>query len=253
MKKAAITIGLCVLTAGLASGAQTLRLIAPNGGEAWTLGQKYQIQWTASGIAQQIKLVLVRSGAGQVGVIAKRLDAGSSPFTWTAGMLEGGMAPAGVDYKIRIRTLDNELGDASDHTFSLSSPGGGGKPDFEVSHMGCTPRVNNGAVQRVDVQLYIKNSGTDYQGPLAVHYICLDSLVNPKISLDEVVSLPSVSIPHGQWYGFTLCQPTIPTGVKSINLGIQVDPNNLVQETSETNNHFNYSYTIPPLDEIDPR
>jgi hypothetical protein len=354
MKKTAWGSFLFILTAGLVSGAPSLKLDNPNGGETLAIGSNCAISWTASGVTQNIRLILLQNGS-QVGVIADSLAPGSSPYPWNVGRSSSGTAAPGGGYAIRIRTLDGSLRDASDGTFTISSQGaaptlkitfpvggetlpwgglqpfqwsalsiagnvkvtllrngspayvispsvsaaagavgwtvgnapgwscenqcGGGyklrvealtvpasaespatftitasssgdKPDFQVSHMVCSPRVKNGAVQTVVVQLYVKNNGAEYNGPLSIHYICLDSLVHTKIALDEVITLPSITIPHGQWYGFDLCQPAWPAGVKTINFGIQVDPANLVQETNETNNHFDYSYTLPPLDEI---
>jgi len=249
MKKIAIAIGFIALVAGPVCAAPFLKLDKPNGGEPLTLGTTYKISWTAREVTQNVALVLLQNG-DRVGIIAGSLAPGSSPFKWTVGRLSTGTAGPGGGFTVRVRTLDSSLRDESDGPFTIGAAPSDGEPDFQVSHMGCSPRVKDGAVQSVVVQLYVKNNGAEYNGPLSVHYICLDSLVHSKISLDQVITLPSVSIPHGQWYGFVLCQPAWPAGVKAIHFGVMLDPGNLVNETNESNNYINYSYTLPPLDEI---
>ena len=249
MKKFVIAIGFIALFAGPVGSAPLLRLDKPNGGEVLVSASDYYISWTAREITQNVKLLLLQNNV-LVGVIRTDLAPGSSPFKWKVGKYSAGNAPAGSGFAIRIKTMDGTLLDVSDGTFTITASSSGDKPDFQVSHMVCSPRLKNGAVQKVVVQLYVKNNGADYQGPLSVHYICLDSLVHSQIALDEVITTPAANIPHGQWYGFTLCEPAWPAGVKTIHFGIQIDPANLVHETDETNNHFDYSYTLPPLDEI---
>jgi hypothetical protein len=107
---------------GLALGlpAQNLTIIAPNGGETLTLGQTVQITWTATNVNQKVKLQLIRGGGALVGLIAGNLNASPATFNWTIGQYEGGTAAADTNYKIRIRTADNALEDASNGTFTIA-------------------------------------------------------------------------------------------------------------------------------------
>jgi hypothetical protein len=112
-----------IILTGLALGlpAQNLTITAPNGGETLTLGQTVQITWTANNVSQKVKLQLIRGGGALVGLIAGNLNAAPGTFTWTLGQYEGGTAGADTNYKIRIRTADNALEDASNSTFTLAA------------------------------------------------------------------------------------------------------------------------------------
>jgi hypothetical protein len=100
--------------------AQNLTITAPNGGETLTLGQTVQINWTANGVNQKVKLQLIRGGGALVGLIEGNLNATPSSFTWTIGQTDSGTAAADTNYKIRIRTADNALEDASNGTFTIA-------------------------------------------------------------------------------------------------------------------------------------
>jgi hypothetical protein len=112
-----------IVLIGLALGlpAQSLVITAPNGGETLTLGQTVQITWAANNINQKVKLQLIRGGGSLVGLIAGNLNATPSSFTWTIGQTDSGTAAADTNYKIRIRTADNALEDASNATFTLAA------------------------------------------------------------------------------------------------------------------------------------
>jgi hypothetical protein len=114
-----ILIALCALALGLP--AQSLTITAPNGGETLTLGQTVQITWTANNVNQKVKLQLIRGGGALVGLIQGNLNATPSSFTWTIGQTDSGNATADTNYKIRIRTADNALEDASNGTFTIAA------------------------------------------------------------------------------------------------------------------------------------
>jgi len=102
--------------------AARLTMVYPNGGEKLTLGSVVSISWTASNVNQNVKLVLLKDG-GRLGIIADNLDPGGSPYRWTVGQYQGGTAPAGDGYQIRVRNMDNSLSDLSDSGFSLVASG----------------------------------------------------------------------------------------------------------------------------------
>ena len=99
--------------------AQSLVITAPNGGETLTLGQAVQITWTASNVSQKVKLQLIKSGGALVGLIAGNLNATPGTFTWTIGQTQGGTAPVGGNYKIRVRVIDGDIEDTSNNGFSI--------------------------------------------------------------------------------------------------------------------------------------
>ncbi len=117
MKKTAFAIGLIALAAG-SLGASMLRLDKPNGGETLAPGTIYDIAWTATGVTQNVKLILLQNGA-IVGSIAGDLAPGSSPYKWTVGRFSSGNATPGTGFAVRVRTMDNSMGDISDGTFTI--------------------------------------------------------------------------------------------------------------------------------------
>ncbi len=117
MKKTAIAIGFIALAAG-SLGASMLRLDKPNGGETLVPGAIFDIAWTATGVTQNVKLILLQNGA-IVGTIASDLPPGGSPYKWPAGKLQGGSATPGTGFAVRVRTMDNSMGDISDGTFAI--------------------------------------------------------------------------------------------------------------------------------------
>jgi hypothetical protein len=121
MKKAKPVLSLILFTLTSLLAAQNLVVISPNGGETLTLGQTVQITWTANSVNQKVKLQLIRGGGALVGLIAGNLNATPSSFTWTIGQTDSGNATADTNYKIRIRTADNALEDASNGTFTIAA------------------------------------------------------------------------------------------------------------------------------------
>jgi hypothetical protein len=113
-------VALIFLGVAALQGAQ-LKLIQPNGGENLALGSTYLIKWSATGVNEKIRLVLLKGGA-KLGIIASDLNPASSQYLWTVGKHLGGTATAGQDYKVRIRTDSGVAVDASDAFFSLKAP-----------------------------------------------------------------------------------------------------------------------------------
>jgi hypothetical protein len=110
---------LALFTTSFAPGA-SLTLIQPNGGDLCLGQENYQIKWTAAGVNEKIKLVLFQNNT-KIASIAENLDAGGSPYLWKVGKYIGGNAEAGDGYKVRIRTMSNNLDDYSDASFSLKT------------------------------------------------------------------------------------------------------------------------------------
>ena len=117
-----LAVAIMVL-AGLAQ-AGTLKLVKPNGGETWAPGSERLILWTADGITGNVKLILYRNGS-RLGRIAAGLSAGAGSYAWTTGNYEGGTAPEGNGYTIRVQTVDDSLNDVSDAPFTIGTAGTG--------------------------------------------------------------------------------------------------------------------------------
>ncbi len=112
---------------GGSSTASPVRLIKPNGGGRIIIGRPYRIMWEArSGgpAGALVDLALWRRG-GRVGTLAQGIPLKASFFDWTAGRFEGGTAPAGDGYTIRIRVRGASAEDESDGSFTLAAEAGG--------------------------------------------------------------------------------------------------------------------------------
>lgn len=121
MKKSAwIAVSWLVLV--VASQAATLAVTSPNGGESWPKGSTKTITWTAVGVSGKVKLVLFKAGV-RLGDIGLDVLASQQSVSWIVGSYDGGTAPAGTDYKIKIRTLDNTQSDMSNDDFTIGPAG----------------------------------------------------------------------------------------------------------------------------------
>ncbi len=104
-----------------------VRLIKPNGGGRIPIGRPYRIMWEArpGGPAGALAdLALWRSGR-RVGTLAQGIPLKAGFFDWTAGRFEGGTAPAGDGYTVRIRVRGTSAEDESDGSFALAAEAGG--------------------------------------------------------------------------------------------------------------------------------
>ncbi len=98
--------------------AGTIRLFIPNGGENWTIGAYQDITWDTEGFVGPVKITLYKNGVLQ-GIIADDVDASKGSYTWTVGSHSGGTAPAGADYKVKIKDKSTTTSDDSDSAFTL--------------------------------------------------------------------------------------------------------------------------------------
>jgi len=110
--------------------AAELKVVYPNGGEKLVLGTNVNIRWTAIGVTQKVMLVLIKDGS-RLGIIAEDLVAGGSPYQWNVGQHQRGTAPAGDGYQVRVRTMDDALGDISNDPFSLLAAEGA---SLQITH-----------------------------------------------------------------------------------------------------------------------
>ena len=79
----------------------SLTLTSPLGGEKWQKGTQHNITWTSVGLTGNVKLILLKGGV-KVGTIAQRIPVVNGTYTWTVGNF-----PAGSNYTVKIRTVDN--------------------------------------------------------------------------------------------------------------------------------------------------
>jgi len=99
-----------------------LQVITPNGGESWTLGKTKTIAWKANGYGGLVRLVLFKN-TKKIGQIASNIPASQGTYPWTVGAYEGGTAPAGILYSIRLLASDGSQDDFSNGPFTITDGG----------------------------------------------------------------------------------------------------------------------------------
>jgi hypothetical protein len=86
-----------------------LALIKPGTGDSWKLGTSQSIIWTFSVPASTlVKLVLFQNGV-KVGNIAQNIAVSAVSLSWNVGSFEGGTAPTGSGFRIRIISMDGQF------------------------------------------------------------------------------------------------------------------------------------------------
>ena len=92
---------------------QTITVTSPHTGDTWTKGQKYTIRWTKSGsMSNFVKIRLYQGNTKVLGIVDRTDNDGS--FDWTV--------PDTINtgtYRIRIKTVDNQIYDDSEN-FAIS-------------------------------------------------------------------------------------------------------------------------------------
>jgi len=83
--------------------AETIEVLAPNGGESWRRGENRVITWSASGISGNVTIELLQGET--VHVVADSVPATDGSYTWTVGRLANGTWVTGSNTRIRIRKL----------------------------------------------------------------------------------------------------------------------------------------------------
>ena len=104
------------------------------------------------GYNQKVRLVLIRSGGGYVGVIANDLDAGALSYPWKVGDYQGGPAAPDTDYRIRvIATNDTQIVDESDKSFTIKDAAFSA-PDYSLNTN--LVKIDKNKLQHIDPNLF---------------------------------------------------------------------------------------------------
>ena len=231
----------------------SLKVTFPIGGETFQWGGLQPFQWSASGIAGNVKVTLLRNGS-PVYELSPSVSVAAGAVGWTVGNAPGWSCDnrCGGGYKLRVEALDGSASAESPGTFSIAAAplAGGGEPDFELISVDLYPQCLDdpvaGGVMVILARFSWRNNGADYVGPLKVHYIYLDALKGSKISKDAVLEIPSVTIPKNKSRGDVVCEVKgIPDGVESITFAVMLDPDNQVRETNEKNNYADATIKLP--------
>jgi len=102
----------------LHTSAPQLHLTSHNSGGSWTIGSTQNISWSANGYTGTVRLILFNK-ATKIGQIVASVPASQGTYSWTVGQYQGGTAPAGSYYAIRLLAGDGSQEDYSDMSFSL--------------------------------------------------------------------------------------------------------------------------------------
>ena len=106
----------CLYEVSIAYLTEGIAVITPNGGESWIRATAYDITWSSSGVSGNVKIELYKGGSFSSVITSSTANVGS--YTWN---IPSGQLP-GVDYTIRISSLDNPaFFDFSNGDFSISS------------------------------------------------------------------------------------------------------------------------------------
>ncbi len=105
-----------------------LTVVAPNGGENWTTGCPYAVQWTIDNTTGPVKIELYKDNAFFM-TICSQVAAGTTTYTW----IPSPNVVAGTTYKVKVTSLTSAAGfDFSDGNFTIGlgnlavvSPNGG--------------------------------------------------------------------------------------------------------------------------------
>jgi hypothetical protein len=130
-----LIVFLLFLSTEMASS-QNIRLLSPNGGERWVIGEGKDITWNYWEFPthEKVELVLFQKGK-RIGTIGSHIPIApqggditgpqgpAAKWTWKVGNHEGGTATVGSGYRIQIRTMSVGLKriyyDQSDREFTL--------------------------------------------------------------------------------------------------------------------------------------
>ena len=176
----------------------TIGNVRLGGTSPYKIGNSVTVSWTATGVGQNLKLQLIRSGGGLVGPIVNNLAAGTSSHLWTAGSYIGGTAEAADNaYRIRVSTLDNSL-TAESAVFSLTN--------FTIAEVVALPDL----IVNPRCDLELAGVGVEYDGTRIVAWVKNngpDALVNREVKFrlnfperggGEQILTREITIPVGQ-------------------------------------------------------
>jgi hypothetical protein len=99
-------------------GTPFLTMTSPNGRESWKRNSKQTIRWNATAGLGNLRISLWQN-TSQIGIITDNVTPDAGSYAWNVGVYNGGVAPLGAGYTIRIREKGTALSDESDTPFSI--------------------------------------------------------------------------------------------------------------------------------------
>ncbi len=115
MRKKFFMIGFLFIFFAAFSYPQSINIMSPRSGQTWYKGSRYTITWNHSGnMNANVKIRLYQGNRKILGITDSAPNNGS--FSW---QIPDNIAPG--EYKIRVKTVDNQVFDDSDN-FRISNP-----------------------------------------------------------------------------------------------------------------------------------
>lgn len=199
-----------------AMGAMTIT--RPHQGDFMVEGDQFVLQWSGLGHIEEkcVNLDLFQ-GLSHVQPIARNVCVNGYNWQLPQGVY-------GINYKIRLRTIDNALMDDSD-TFSIISA----QPDLTVTNIHIQPATPDMA-DNITVSGVIQNSG---HGTSAVTNAVI-RLQTGNWSTEKTLNIPSLSFGPNAHLPFSMTFD--PVATTELTATVEVDVLNRVVEADETNN-----------------
>ena len=226
----------------------SLIMQAPQGGETWEIGSTKKIQWLASNVPVNCRLVLLKNGQVQ-GTIRDPFapGQGESFWNWKVGDYPGGPAAAVSGYKIRIEAVDGQVSAESANPFTIAplplvinynpipKPDyrvlASLRPDLVVCAEWTSKRPQLGDKRTVTVK--VKNIGPG-AAPAANFDFYVEGHGTANIPLPALAKNAEYSYAHTFWWNSW--------GHKTVR--ITIDPKNQVTEVNENNNQVSGSIEV---------
>jgi hypothetical protein len=262
----------------VSAGAQdpSLRIISPNGGQNWNIGEHKNITWEASGFSAGVngKIELWQNNR-RIGTIMNLIiPSGTSGQLWIIGDYQGGTAAAGSGYKIRISTMDGRVWDESDRPFTLrtaglsTAPSGAGTATRGPQpQAGPQPQTQTGPQPQTGASRIQRHPSVSSPKPdLEITDAYYDNVMHKLVAVVEnqratstanyrgtlkiawqqegyghqrqEIEVSNVVLMTGQSKHIALTTLSWPPDTAVMRFEIEVDPDNEVAETKEDNNRF---------------
>jgi hypothetical protein len=235
---------------------QNIRLLSPNGGERWAIGEEKDITWNYWNFPTRERVALELFHRGRlIGAIGSHIPIApqggdvtgpqgrAARWTWKVGNYEGGTAAMGSGYRIRIRTMSVGLNriyyDQSDREFTFFAKARerpkpklyqrtppmvkGRLPDFKIRDV----RHN---YRHKKVVVYFDGGVGLYKGPLVFNVIVRNSnvIINRRNMVfgDNALEVFSLDL---AWPG-----PQTPY----LNVSVKINPDCQIKELNCNNNLY---------------
>jgi len=133
--------------------AGALKVLSPNGGQSFKVGQSVKIKWAKGNGGAKVRIVLLKGGKGYLAITKKTANDGT--FTWKVPA----KAKAGGNYRIKVQSLSNtKVTDTSNKTFKITQAKVAQKATLKVTKPNGGQKYKTG--QKIAIRWAKGNGGT---------------------------------------------------------------------------------------------